>query len=302
MYANLPSLARHLGTTARRHATIIAALIMALGLASGCSRVTSNGDSSEPEDIPPAVDVSLVDAIAPYDAESQLDEAVLFHRLQQQEYAVLESCIESKGLPPIGLLEELPPINEMRGSALPDFPDLDALESEGFRPLTEDSFWGDEDRNVLSDEQRQAMDECDAEEPELQGAVDLMAQFMHLSSKWWAVLEEVDASEDLTALRSEFTTCALDEGVDSSHAADESAFIGALDALNSRGFDTPEEANQERRELGQIYYLCGADLFELKIDLRLEQRDDFVDEHWDDIAGLSELLFGDDLIESGVSE
>ena len=243
------------------------------------------------------VEMSVADGLAPYDAESQVSQSRLIRVQQNYEDGILEGCIESLGVPRIGLQYPPSPREMIIGQSLPDFPYLAQLETDGF-PLPAELRYPDRDDGhvVLTDDQQDAMAECQAEDEAAIAARENLARYQPISAAWYELIAEVDSMPEIVSLREGFAACVLDEGIAPDYSSDEGAFLGAVEDATSRLYGDPEDLARELSELGQIYYRCGVDLFEREIELRLELRDEFLDEHWEDIATISERLYGEGLI------
>ncbi|MFP3899962.1 MAG: hypothetical protein ACLFXM_03835 [Acidimicrobiia bacterium] len=239
----------------------------------------------------------MADALAPYDAASQVSESRMIVLQQNYENRLWDECYESLGVAPLRLERAPSPRERIIGRRPAHFPYLEQLETEGF-PLPAELAYDDFDDGhvVQTEEQQEAGRHCHEEYEPLAEARALIDRYQPISGEWYGILAEIDALPEIVALRDEFSTCVAAEGIGPRFAADEVAFLGAVDAAKARLYDDPEALRVELRDLGQIYHRCGVDLFERKIELRLERRDEFLDEHREAITELEELLYGEGLI------
>ena len=243
------------------------------------------------------IEMSVAEALAPYDAASQVSESRMIVLKQNYESMLYDECYVSHGVPPLELEMAPSPRERVIGRQPAQFPHLEQLETEGF-PLPPELAYDDFDDGYVAqtEEQEEVGLQCSENYEPIAEARDRFARYEPISVAWYGILAEIDAMPEIVSLRDEFSACVVAEGIGPDFASDEVAFLGAVDSAIGRLYDDPEELRTELRELGQIYHRCGADLWERKIELRLERRDDFLDEHWDTITELSELLYGEGLI------
>ena len=235
--------------------------------------------------------------MAPYDAESAVSLSWMIRLRQNFEDGILDDCVERLGVERIGLEYPPSPREVVIGHFLPDFPYLERLKSDGF-PVPLHWRFPDMDTGhvILTDEQQAAVATCDAEDETLSAAQTIIGRYEPISAAWFGVLAEVDQHPEIVALREEFSECVIDGGIRPEYAADEGDFLLAVDEVTLSLADDLAAVEREGRELGQLYYRCGVELFEREIELRLERRDAFLDEHWDDIVEMSQLLYDEGLI------
>ncbi|MBN2623851.1 MAG: hypothetical protein JXA83_10800 [Acidimicrobiales bacterium] len=291
----------------KRYLMVQAAVLLAL------VACTSESDGGAGADVPAAggdVDGVVANAVAPHDYDSAIDEVVVVHVLREQVDAYLAECVTRRG--GVSSYEATPPPDResiTEEEALGDFPNLALLRERG-RTLTvtepppgisRDDYATDDEYytaiematadRVYTDDERELLDECTAEADfaEVSEPNDL---YQGMRSAWFDDLREIDSAAEVDDLRDEFRDCVVAGGMSPAPELNEITFWAYVDGENMALPDVDaQRANS--RDRGMLFADCAADIYEVKDRLRREAHDAFVEEHEDDIARLSDYLYGE---------
>jgi hypothetical protein len=238
------------------------------------------------------VEVEVSNAVAPFDHDSNVDGLLLEFSLSKLRTQLISDCRVAEEFPPVSI-SPLPDRDDPMLMANLAFPDIEALAEGGFPNLPgtpgspEDSRPRSEAETAAS---RQCAEDIDASDRDVIVAYELYAS---MRSAWEVVLAEIDATAEIRSLVTGFSSCLVVEGIPTTNARSEGAFLGYFDSmLAATGAD--ESAWPEIRErMGKLYVECGRELFEARERLRAgDRREAFLREHEAAIRELSELLYG----------
>jgi hypothetical protein len=238
------------------------------------------------------VEVEVSNAVAPFDHDSNVDNLLLEFGLSKVRTQLISDCRVAEGFPPISI-SPLPERDDPLLMANRSFPDIEALAEGGFPNIPgtpgspEDSRQRSEAEAAAS---RQCSEDIDASDHDVIVAYGLYAS---IRSAWEVVLAEIDATAAIQSLVAGFSSCLVAEGIPTTNARSEGAFLGYVDSqLAATGAE--QSAWPEIREgMGKLYVQCGRELFEARERLRSgERREAFLIEHQEAIRELSDLLYG----------
>ena len=237
------------------------------------------------------IEVDVASAVAPFDHESAVESqllGLLLANFGAEGVQYLHDCMAERGFegPPEAIV--IPTRDDPIFIANLQFPPIAMLAAEGFTvlpgtPSSPEDFIEQPERNA-------AARSCSANADEHFLSTDnarASELYTTIRSAWERVLTEVDGSDDLRPLASEFSACLVDEGVPSDHAISEGRYLGYVDFLIAEGADRIAVYEQ----YGKLYAECGTELFTAREELRSgERRTEFLDEHADAISELAELV------------
>lgn len=263
------------------------------------------------------IDALVANGVAPFDFESARDETFLNAVIQEQRRGAFDECVVRLG--GVSTYEPRPPDRAVTADSerLADFPQMERLAEVGFTvppaiPLpagidredyaTEEEFIRAIEEaeagpggGATSADERELADDCE-EGPELAAIEEGQLLHQDLVNAWFDRLREIDSTPEVHELRRGFLDCVVAGGVPADPKLHEYSFAGQAQA--EIGFDSSHEVvTAHMRERGQLFAECAGDLYELKERLRREAHDRFVEEHEADIARLSNLMYGDGLLD-----
>lgn len=272
------------------------------------SRASASGDAGA------NADTAVVNAVAPYDYDSAIDEAVVQHVLADGLDATVAECVTGKG--GVSSYEPVPPPDRdsITDEALADFPNLALLSERGRTLLTtepppdisradyaSDAEYADAvmqaaATRVFTQDERDLADDC-AAEPDFAEATEPYDLYQGMRNDWAGVLRDIDSADEVDELRDEFRDCVVAGGLTPAPELNEVTFWAYVD---SEVLALPDQESMEtmNRERGMLFAECGADIYEVKGRLRQEAHDTFVEEHEVDIARLSDYLYGEGLLDA----
>ncbi|MEA3510237.1 MAG: hypothetical protein U9R51_02260 [Actinomycetota bacterium] len=236
------------------------------------------------------VEVDVANAVAPFDHESNVDSHLLPRLIasfgtERRQY--LDECMAESGfdgLGPVVLRDRDDPMLISNWQ----FPPIAMLATEGFAvlpgtPSSPEDFTGNPERTEVS-----KLCQADAETRFADSGTERASElYGMLRGAWEKILVEVDASDELRPLVTEFSACLVDAGVPSNNASSVERYLGYVDSLIADGAD----GAAVYEEYGKLYAECGADLFTTREHLRSgERRTEFLDEHAAEISELAELI------------
>jgi hypothetical protein len=283
--------------------------LLLLGACSLGSAESSDGEASPP------LDAMVVNAVAPYDYESAIDEAIVGHVLRERVEAHLDQCVVDRG----GVSTYEPTAAPERESIVAeneiivDFPNMELLRQRGFTLLVDEPSDPSISRDDYATEEEyiDALEVADARvyaegELALQGecrgdaSFDEVGEpyqlFEDMRSSWIGELREVDTAAAVNDLRDDFRDCVVAGGMSPDPALNEVTFRAQVDG-EFLGLADVEQMRAHLRERGQLLAECGQEIYEVKEQLRREAHETFVEEHNDDIARLSNYLYGEGALE-----
>lgn len=242
------------------------------------------------------VEPALANAVAPYDAWSAADLFVISGALGDQPHQLVDTCLRDAGWevpnhPPRTLhTDRSNLVNDMPAQ----FPNTQHLLEFGLPlPPAEEPSEGDMVSGMpdgTEDDERACVEQ---HRKELDRSLETQELFLSIADAWWDILAEVDASEEVRALASEFSDCLQDQGVPAEHAVDEFSFLNYIDVLHLEAGHERTNIEDINLRYGQMYAMCGQDLFEAREQLRSdERRDAFLHEHAESLRELSDRLYG----------
>lgn len=240
------------------------------------------------------VEMELLNAVAPYDHASAADSRIVRSNLLHVAMTTVVECVNDRG----EAVEPPRPPEHDREQAMhaanAEFPFVEALERDGLRMQSvEDPEQGSPASGQVAPEtpeQEEAAEACHQDE-EVSEVLANEGRYGDLGSEWHAVLEEIDASDEVKELSSQFSECLRDEGVPRESTPTEVAFLSHVDTLLVEAARGEQEGIAEA--YGQLYVHCGRELFETRERLRAgERRIEFLQEHADAIHELNDLLYG----------
>lgn len=280
-------------------AVVVSVGVASLLLDSGPERLGVGAGTTLPVDEPdetvsllPGVEVEVSNAVAPFDSESFVDSLMLEFGLARVRNGQVLDCLAAEGFTPPAM-SELPDRDDPLVWHNPRFPRIEALARDGLPTLagTPGSL---DDTTEPSGEERAASRRCaeqvDGQESAVNTALGLWAG---VRGAWEAVLDEIEATDEVRGLNDEFGACLRDEGIPAESTTSEGAFLGYVQSL-LMATGTDEGAWPEINErMGKLFVQCGRELFETRERLRGgERREAFLREHEQAIRELSELLYG----------
>lgn len=240
-------------------------------------------------------EVDVVSAVAPFDHESAVESHILellLSNFGEEGRQYLSDCMAESGFegPPEVIV--IPDRDDPILIANLQFPPIAMLATEGFAvlpgiPSSPEDFIEHPERNAAS---RSCSAKADVH---FFATDDARASLLYttIRSAWEEVLDEIDASDELRPLASEFSACLVDAGVPSNNASSVGRYLGYVDSLIADGADRAAVSE----EYGKLYAECGTDLFTAREQLRSgERRTEFLDEHAAEISELAELLSASD--------
>lgn len=240
-------------------------------------------------------EIEVVNAVAPFDHESNVDSLLLEMRLSLARSEQVSSCVRSEGFTPPPL-PALPERDDPSLSATASFPNYEALARYGLpnnaSPVGDGGdgpgSWepepGSEDAIQSCSEKVNAERGRDSAE-----ALDLWAA---TRSAWEDVLAEIETLDEVVALRDKFGECLRADGTPAQNTSTEDDFLFYVDGLVLAAPDQAEITVILERS-GKLYAECGHDLFEAQRRLRSgERRAAFVAEHDEAIRVISGALYG----------
>lgn len=285
------------------------AVVLAVGALSSCSSDDPTAapdvgadveDGSSTGLLLDGAEIEVVNAVAPFDHESNVDSLLLEMRLSLARSEQVNECVRSEGFTPPPL-PALPDRGDPSLNATASFPNYEVLARDGL-PSNASSAGGGGDEPTTwepepgsEDAIRSCSEKVDAESGGvLAEALDLWAA---TRSAWEDVLGEIETLDEVVALREEFGDCLRADGIPAQATSTEEDFLFYVDGLISAAADQAEVTAILDRS-GKLYAECGRDLFEAQRRLRSgERRAAFVADHDDAIRAISAALFG-----SGVGE
>jgi hypothetical protein len=322
-----PSVTAPSRTSPSRTSAIIVASVLVLlggcgsgsaGDASGTGAGTPGRDetpagASEGTSTGAAVDPVVANAVAPYDYESALDEIYVGHVLDEQIEAYLSNCVTRLG--GVSSYEPVPPADResITDEMIGDYPNLDLLAERGrtlhFDPphpeirredyATEDEYasalFAAEASRVRTDDERALEDDCTSD-PGYAEVGDPYELYYDVWNSWLLVQQEIEHDGEINELRDEFRDCVVAGGMAPDPQLNDRTFWAYVDGELSH-LDGSEAMIAHNVERGKLFAECGQELYEVKERLRAEAHDAFVEEHEEDIARLSDHLYGDGLLD-----
>lgn len=284
-YLRILSVAIVLALAAACGAETAADVSAKLGEVAGSGAGSNEVSSGEPSD---SNAPRVADVVAVFDSYSSVQNQRIEAFISRELAIATNECLLDEGAEPL-TLSPMPGIDDPIWQANKNFPDIEALELNGFievpgTPAKPEDFVGN------SAERDAQLARCQAvatqNRADMTQALEL---WQNLTAAWWPTLEELENNEALLDLTESFSACLVSEGIPAESSEHEGRFLGYLDSV-IRSNDDPIARTDIRREMGQLYAHCGRDLFEARVELRLPHREAFLDAHQDEIAELDSLL------------
>lgn len=241
-----------------------------------------------------AVDVS--NAVAPFDHESNVDSQLLSRAVNRpgpDELQFLSDCLAAEGFAMPQAWGSLPKRNDPMLISNWQFPQVEALATDGFVPLpgTPGGPEDFQDRPAAQDAAEQVCFAAMEDQFRISDRARAYELYGLLRSRWEEVLDEIDGSDEVRVLVQGFGACLRDEGVPVESTVTELHFLSYVDELLYKADDVSADEEEIRVRLGKLYVECGRELFETKRQLRSgERRAAFLAEHAEAIRELSDLL------------
>ena len=240
------------------------------------------------------VDPDIISALTPATSADNGRTNILAARLSLPAQLRTNQCLVSKGWDPLPVTEadELPD-PQSYNEANAQFPNIGYLETNGLPPVNTGEGGplsetpGEPDpalEQALRTCQRSARQRLGEDYTQADDSFDLIL------GEWYQVIEEVNSSDQVVALRKDFSSCLVDEGVPPEFAGDEYGFLSHVDALLVAADFDPEAVRRILREQGALYMKCGKEYLTTRAELRAARRSDFIRKWEPDIRIIADYV------------
>lgn len=253
-------------------------------------------DSGEP------VDVRVENGVAPYDAATAVDNEVLGFAIARIINRAIGECVREQGFTEEPPEPQLPTREEAIWGFNAEFPYIEGLSRDGLKVMEPDETGPDGELpvgvSVPSEGYLEAHAACFEEMPEGDAIHPAQERLASLRQAWQVdVLDEIEGEDEILELSDVFSQCLIDEGIPSAATTDEESFLFHVDDLMFEAGEDSGRIAQIAEEYGQLYIVCGEELFEARERLRGgDRRTAFLAEHRDEIRELTELLRGEGVL------